>query len=316
MQYEIFGSNPAMSSAEGDSTFSHFARLPPEVRCQIWLYFCPELEMPSRLYRLSLNDFYSSTDQTVFPLCLNPNIADFTRGMRTVLSVHRHSRDFASMFVPHSVPIQPTSISFKKTGGMLRVNGRTDIISLPRNVWSPEYLGRKHPASEYLELVENIAITPGYGPEISEDAVHLSDRLREWTRLKRLYICAEPKDYRALNLRWTAAELCNTQVIQLETLNSKAIYCWPAQTEQELERLPHSAGALAPTYHSQGWRLLPMVSFVGVRQMARYDLIHDYADLSDEEFKKKVEPNYERQLGFSQLMTGVGFLPLSSRSRY
>ncbi|KAG6156885.1 hypothetical protein E4U11_005453 [Claviceps purpurea] len=139
-------------SQNGDTapgTFPQFMQLPPELRRQIWHFYCSDLSVKARVLpflgipSLSLMDYnntYSLTD--------NGTLAEQTKNLRAVLSTHRESRSTALRKYPDELNLLTAS-----GAGVVRFRKETDVILLSEVVTGEDYS-----ISGFGIEIENLAV--------------------------------------------------------------------------------------------------------------------------------------------------------------
>ncbi|MBE3043722.1 hypothetical protein IMZ48_14350 [Candidatus Bathyarchaeota archaeon] len=96
--------------------FHPFARLPYEIRAQIWRAHCPALATQPLILQF---EFLS---HGLSALC-GPSLAHQTRSLRAVLAAHHESRALA-------LEILPDTLTFQAGGGVVRFKRERDIVLL------------------------------------------------------------------------------------------------------------------------------------------------------------------------------------------
>lgn len=272
--------------------FSHFSLLPPEIKCLIWHEFCPELKLASRLFQLFINDIGDIDDwrgrQHPFPLEPMPSLSHTTRNMRAVLAIDQNSRNFATTFLPDTLPIKSEFCQNKR--GIIRLNCKTDVVELPRGVFRQQNLERKYLPKAYLERVVNIAFRVGASASVSEEAVAgFEGRLGQFRKLKRVYYVLNSEFFTTRRMRWAASTECNAQLLTSGQDEWPIIHCWPGCNQVTPAKLTGRARRLRPVSRKQEWELLPLVAFSDRFGWDQYGWILDMAELSDEQCEKAAE---------------------------
>ncbi|KAG6184408.1 hypothetical protein E4U27_000983 [Claviceps purpurea] len=153
------------TSRNGDTApgaFPQFMQLPPELRHQVWHFYCPDLSVKARV--LPFKAFPSSTTmegQTDYspPAEDYQALAEQTKSLRAVLSTHRESRSIAVRKYPDELVMGSAS-----GAGVVRFQKETDVILVK-------------------ELLTNVNYSvPGFGKQIENLAVDIV-----WDDQHRLY---------------------------------------------------------------------------------------------------------------------------------
>ncbi|KAG6040830.1 hypothetical protein E4U39_006861 [Claviceps sp. Clav50 group G5] len=137
---------------DGDTapdTFPQFMRFPPELRLQVWHFYCPDLgakarilpffEFPSRKV-VYYNNNYSLPDEGA--------LARQTKNLRAMLSTHRESRSIAVRKYPDELLIETAS-----GAGIVRFRKETDVIYLSEVV-----MGEDYSILDFGSEIENLAV--------------------------------------------------------------------------------------------------------------------------------------------------------------
>ncbi len=141
--------------------FPQFARLPFELRQHIWEQFCPELSCKTVLeFRLARN----TRPGVPWSVGESASLSHQTLAARTLLSVHRESRDLALKSLPDTLALAEGSAT-------VRFNSERDVVLLSGD------------SSIDLRVQEPITI-PGFCENIRH--VALDEMLYDLFRLRRV----------------------------------------------------------------------------------------------------------------------------------
>ncbi|KAG6056024.1 hypothetical protein E4U17_002559 [Claviceps sp. LM77 group G4] len=118
--------------------FPQFMRFPPELRLQIWHFYCPDLVAKARV--LPFMEFPSSSTVDTQTDCSESFLPDYealaeqTKDLRVVLSTHRESRSIAVRKYPDELVMDSAS-----GAGIVRFRKETDVIFLSEVVMGEDY---------------------------------------------------------------------------------------------------------------------------------------------------------------------------------
>ncbi|KAI1249695.1 hypothetical protein MGN70_009308 [Eutypa lata] len=204
------------------SSFPQFCRLPIELRQRVWEFFDPDLRAPARVFDVQL----------VSGLWPSGTLDQQTAPARTLLEVHRESRQMGLKFYPDTLPMQ-------KTLGYLRYNKDRDIIFLG---WMSESMDWNSAHWESiagdLKDVKNLAF------EVKPD-IHLLEVFGDlpfhiFPSLQKVYPCWDACELHTRNLKWCVSDSVHVFHVQTEELQPglgediEFLYCWP-NLEKHLE---------------------------------------------------------------------------------
>ncbi|RYP81746.1 hypothetical protein DL770_005803 [Monosporascus sp. CRB-9-2] len=260
-------------------SFPQFRRLPIELRQQVWELFDPDLRAPVRIFKVQ------SVGTTLWPCA---SLFQQTEPARTILEVHRESRQLALKFYPDKLPIMNRI-------GSLRYRKASDIIALS---WTAACLewgsGRWGAILDDLKDVERLAF------EIRPDSIGLHQfqqlPFHHFKSLKTVYTCWDAEELQSRNLKWCVSDSIQTFYLITEEEDIgvdedyEMIYCWP-----DLEKNPEYAekevpeglrlGRFADKGEGPGIEICPMVVFSFFDGVQRYHRLRERA-LTDESAKR------------------------------
>lgn len=217
-----------ISSAKTTSSFPQFIRLPLELRYRVWELFCPDLTAKARVYWLQ----YSTPSPyqppirppKSHPVYDGPLLDAQTRPARTMMAVHRESRQLALKALPDVLRFQP------KGKAWLRFNARRDIIYLSN--------------AEDFFAYEEIPRIPGFTDQIRHLAVEVRvlaelgnlHTILLWAtfpNLEAIYFATEPVNHSPEYLRWCTFKSSNQYLVEINADQDPwleepdMLYCWP-----------------------------------------------------------------------------------------
>ncbi|RYP64109.1 hypothetical protein DL771_008928 [Monosporascus sp. 5C6A] len=244
-------------------SFPQFCRLPIELRHRVWELFDPDLKAPVRIFEVE------NVGAQLWP---SATLIQQSQPARTILEVHRESRQLALKFYPDKLPIM-------KRNGWLRYHKARDIISLNCWAvgcldWAPETWGA---TAGNLEDVEHLALK--IGPQQQDQFQLLPFHL--FKNLKTAYACWEADELRSRNLKWCVSDAVRTFYVKTEEEDIgvgedyEMIYCWP-----DLENHPDYVekevpqglrlGRFAIKGEGPGIEFCPMVVFSSIHDIQLY----------------------------------------------
>ncbi|KAG5941427.1 hypothetical protein E4U60_007893 [Claviceps pazoutovae] len=276
------GSSSEYGFRDGDTApgaFSQFVQLPPELRHQIWHFYCPDLSVKARVL-----PFMKWPGSTIPDRRNNSSVsdhsalADQTRNLRVMLSTHRESRSIAVRKYPNELTMNAASGT-----SIVRFRKETDVIFL-------------------IELLTDVAYSvPDFGNEIENLAVGLVEDkfsaeryfdnetiLKVLPAIKGLF-----PNLRRLFSHWPAMtqptdmeEWCVTECVHsymVKTYRGRepdldehtdTLFCWP-----DLDAHPDFVRSLVPKMCSleemeeTGVEFWPIVEFESETSMQMYDMM-------------------------------------------
>ncbi|RYO89991.1 hypothetical protein DL762_002940 [Monosporascus cannonballus] len=252
-------------------SFPQFCRLPIELRQRVWEIFDPDLRAPVRIFDVHLLGIQLRPSATLFQQ---------TEPARTILEIHRESRQLALKFYPDKLPIM-------NRNGSLRYRKAKDIIALS---WMANYLewGSVNwgAIADDLKDVERLAF--GINPELHElDGFQLLP-FHHFKSLKTVYTCWDAEELQSRNLKWCVSDSVRTFYLKTEEEDVdvgedyEMIYCWP-----DLENYPEypekevpeglRLGRFANKGEGPGIEICPMVVFSSICGVQRYHRLRERA---------------------------------------
>ncbi|RYP14115.1 hypothetical protein DL767_010423 [Monosporascus sp. MG133] len=251
--------------------FPQFCRLPIELRQRVWELFDPDLRAPVRIFVVQ------SLGSKLWP---SATLFQQTEPARTILEVHRESRQLALKFYPDKLPIMNRHSS-------LRYHKARDIIALS---FIPQVLewgsGSWGAIADDLKDVERLAF------EIDPDSIGLHRfqllPFHHFKSLKTVYTCWDGEQLQSRNLRWCVSDSVRTFHLKTEEEDIdlgedyEMIYCWP-DLENHLEyaekEVPEGLrlGRFADKGEGSGIEICPMVVFQSFYGIQRYHDLRERA---------------------------------------
>ncbi|KAK7757384.1 hypothetical protein SLS62_000396 [Diatrype stigma] len=258
------GQMSAWSHKNHHTFFPQFCRLPIELRQRVWEFFDLDLRAPARVF-----------DVHVVGDCLWPSgtLEQQTEPARTLLEVHRESRQMGLKFYPDTLPILNRK-------GFMRYHKDRDIIFLGWMTDSMDWeSSRWENIAGDLKHVKNLAF------EVKPD-IHLIDifgdlPFHHFASLQKVYPCWDAFDLHARNLKWCVSDMVHVFHVETEEQepglgeDMEAVYCWPnlekhpEYAEKEIPkdiRLSRSTNGAG----EKGVELWPMVLFSSYDGARRY----------------------------------------------
>lgn len=146
----------------GAPAFPQFLDLPLELRLHIWKLFCPELHgrprrtsavrgNRPRVFPVELVTDPSQTDGTPYIIRPTPSLKQQTATARTLLAVHRESRNEAERSFPDWFAVNQGS-------GIVRFNAKDDVVFLDGR-FEAEWMERSwnHHTEDFSDEIVNLA---------------------------------------------------------------------------------------------------------------------------------------------------------------
>ncbi|RYP11193.1 hypothetical protein DL765_007846 [Monosporascus sp. GIB2] len=251
-------------------SFPQFCRLPIELRQRVWEFFDPDLRAPVRIFDVHYLGIRLWPSATLFQQ---------TKPARTILEVHRESRQLALKFYPDKLPIM-------NRHGSLRYCKAKDIIALS---WIADCLewgsGSWEAIADDLKDVERLAF--GISPELLPLDLFQLPPFHHYKSLKTLYTCWNAEELQSRNLKWCVSDSARTFYLKTEEEDvdvgedDEMIYCWldlenhPEYPETEIPeglRLGRFAKG-----EGVGFGICPMVVFSSIYGVQRYHRLRERA---------------------------------------
>lgn len=248
-------------------SFPQFCRLPIELRQRVWEFFDPDLRAPARVF-----------DVHVVNDCLWPSgtLEQQTEPARTLLEVHRESRQMGLKFYPDTLPILNRM-------GFMRYHKDRDIIFLGWMTASMDWeSSRWQNISGDLKHVKNLAF------EVKPD-IHLIEifgdlPFHHFSSLQKVYPCWDAYDLPTRKVKWCASDMVHVFHVETEEQEPglgedfEAVYCWPnlenhlEYAEKEIPKDIRLSRTTAKT-GEPGIELWPMVLFSSYDGARRYRVL-------------------------------------------
>ncbi|KAG6027031.1 hypothetical protein E4U40_001796 [Claviceps sp. LM458 group G5] len=267
---------------DGDTApgaFPQFVQLPPELRHQIWHFYCPDLSVKARVLPFekwpdstilkTRRDYCSASDHGA--------LADQTRNLRAMLSTHRESRSIAVRKYPNELAMDTASGT-----SIVRFRKETDVIFLMELSTDVNYS-----VPDFGNEIENLAV--GLVENFSSEQYFDNERILEvlpeilvlFPNLRRLFshwpAMTQPTDME----EWCVTECVHSYMVKTYHRwepdldeHSDTLFCWP-----DLDAHPDLVRSLVPKMCSleemekTGVEFWPIVEFESETSMQMYDMM-------------------------------------------
>ncbi|KAG5958183.1 hypothetical protein E4U58_005464 [Claviceps cyperi] len=281
---EAEGSGTESSSRNGvrngdraTRAFPQFVQLPPELRHQIWHFYCSDLSAKARV--LPFLEFPTTTVdwQNDYPLPDYQALAEQTKTLRAVLSTHRESRSIAVRKYPDELVMDSTS-----GAAIVRFRKETDVVFLMELLTDVDYS-----MPEFGNEIQNLAV--GVVENFSEERDFYDGSILEvlpalkglFPNLRRLF-----SHWPSLTQPTEMEEWCVTEHVHLYMVKTyygrvsgmdelpSTLFCWP-----DLDAHLDFARSLVPQICSleemeeAGVELWPIVEFESEMSMQLFDMM-------------------------------------------
>ncbi|KAG6227632.1 hypothetical protein E4U26_001584 [Claviceps purpurea] len=216
------------------SAFPRFMQLPPELRHQIWHFYCPDLSVKARVLAFTFQESEppsdGSDDYDPDFLTTSFTLASQTKSLRAMLSTHHESRSIAVRIYPDELALDMGSrraiFRFRKESDVVLMNLLLDMYIPP----------------DFATQVQNLAIGRVWnyyddegGFFFNEDMVDVVPLLQGiFPNIKRLYNLWDVKaDPTASVGHWCVTEYAHKYMFEIyegETSigeHMRFLYCWP-----------------------------------------------------------------------------------------
>ncbi|KAG6314362.1 hypothetical protein E4U22_005529 [Claviceps purpurea] len=223
--------------------FPQFVRLPPELRHQIWCFYCPDLSAKSRVLTFKLGprstmlgrpDQYSVTNHST--------LAYQTKTLRAMLATHRESRSIAVRKYPDELVMDvvgklPDELTMDVGSGkaIVRFRKKTDVISLMDFETDRAYF-----LPDFSNQIENLAVKP-MRDVTTQDFVWNNDAVVEavpaikamFPNLKRLLSHCPAVFGPRIIMEWCVTDQVHASVMEMDQPrnrlgeDTKTLFCWP-----------------------------------------------------------------------------------------
>ncbi|KAG5949443.1 hypothetical protein E4U53_005883 [Claviceps sorghi] len=209
-------------------SFPQFVQLPPELRHQIWHFYCPDLSAKTRVLQFILSPSSAAMNRPLhYSAKDHISLADQTQTLRAVLSTHRESRRIALLRYPDELRFDAGS-----GDAIVRFRKDTDVINLDDVELGVEYF-----LPDFATEIQNLACDPmgTFGLETMDD---MSDEMMSVIRdlfpnMRKLY-SVTPWDLQRPGALWW----CTTDRVHkymMETYEKSPglgedmqwLFCWP-----------------------------------------------------------------------------------------
>ncbi|KAG5975706.1 hypothetical protein E4U56_003371 [Claviceps arundinis] len=282
------GENQDGDTAPG--AFPQFVQLPPELRHQIWQFYCPDLSVKARVLPVLGWPYPIRPGMNDYSL-----LADHTKKLRKMLSTHRESRRIAMLKYPDELVMDAAPGT-----SIVRFRKETDVIFLKELVTNVKYF-----LPDFGKKIENLAVEIVVNGR--EQYVGKNLLLKALPALKRLF----PNLRRLFSYGPTSSSLpsrgdwCTFEYVHWYTAEAKryyerpgpveytnTLYCWP-----DLDTYPDLVRSLAPkicslqTMDTAGVEFWPLVRFRTNISMEAYDMMRRKCWPSSEKVDDSSEAN-------------------------
>ncbi|KAK4107179.1 hypothetical protein N656DRAFT_785549 [Canariomyces notabilis] len=218
--------------------FPQFKRLPFELRERIWQFFCPDLTAKARAFHFHCvppsahelaHGYRPPKDAPMVPIWNHAFLEQQTRPARTMLALHRETRELALRSFPDALSFRRNSI--------LRFNAKTDVIFLDSiGSGSIRVRSRLYPEDGLFDLgftrpIQHLAVDPYIFPSVQ--FYKLQAMFRAFRNVKNVYYVLNASDHRPEKLAWCASDMVSHyNLVTFEEEpglgeNSSCFYCWP-----------------------------------------------------------------------------------------
>jgi hypothetical protein len=218
--------------------FPQFKRLPFELRARIWQFFCPDLTAKARVFHFHCvppsahelaHGYRPPEDAPMVPIWNHAFLEQQTKPARTMLALHRETRELALRSFPDALSFRRNSI--------LRFNAKTDVIFLDSiESGSIRVRSRLYPEDGLFDRgftrpIQHLAVD-GYIFGCVEFR-KLQAVFKSFRNVKNIYYVIDPSDHRPETLTWCASDMVNHyNLVTFEEEpglgeNSSCFYCWP-----------------------------------------------------------------------------------------
>ncbi|KAG5975684.1 hypothetical protein E4U56_003349 [Claviceps arundinis] len=257
--------------------FPQFMQLPPELRHQIWHFYCPDLRAKARVLPFLEFPIITVDWQNNYSLPDYQALAEQTKSLRAVLSTHRESRSIAVRKYPDELVMDSAS-----GAAIVRFRKETDVIFLMELLTDVDYS-----VPEFGNEIQNLAV--GVVEDFSEERYFYDGSiLKVLPALKGLF-----PNLRRLFSHWPSLtqptemeEWCVTEHVHLYMVKTyyerasgvdelpSTLFCWP-----DLDAHLDFARSLVPQMCSlekmeeAGVEFWPIVEFESEMTMQMYDMM-------------------------------------------
>jgi hypothetical protein len=203
--------------------FPQFKRLPFELRCSIWEFFCPDLAAKPRVLWFNLSQHHRR-DGSKFPVPVEgPFLDQQTRPARAMSAVHRESRQLIQKVLPDTLSFGSKAV--------VRFNAERDIVHL-----------RSRYSSTVMDI-DAMPQLPGFAEHIRHLAVDPMNLFimgrrtpgpaKAFENLQAVYYVADPSEHKRRHLGWCFSDLAKRYVVDTFEEqpglgeDGRHVYCWP-----------------------------------------------------------------------------------------
>ncbi|KAL2167490.1 hypothetical protein VTG60DRAFT_1184 [Thermothelomyces hinnuleus] len=278
-QSSIGDDNVGLDTWTDDFFFPQFRSLPFELRHRIWQLFCPDIAVKSRVYWFEAHTRYRRDGFEKVVAVEGPFLEQQTRPVRSLLAIHRETRELA-------LKALPDTLSFGRRG-IIRFNSANDVVflgSLEVVMLDFEVMPRLRGFSEHIR---HLAVDPAV---LSDLGSRPSVLFEAFKNLRTVYYLASPGEHDPRHLRWcTSDKVKRYSVTTFEEEpglgeDGQHLYCWPdienhvnfAEAEVPLDGLANDLLMRDDPLHIKGMEfngtpIWPMVQFLWDSDRRRFD---------------------------------------------
>ncbi|KAG5958185.1 hypothetical protein E4U58_005466 [Claviceps cyperi] len=223
--------------------FPQFVRLPPELRHQIWCFYCPDLSAKPRVLTFKLeprSTVLGRPDQ--YRVTNHSTLAYQTKNLRAMLATHRESRSIAVGKYPDELAMDvvgrlPDEFTMDAGSGkaIVRFRKETDVISLMDFETDRDYF-----LPDFSNKIENLAVKP-MREVTTQDFVWNNDAVVEaipaikamFPNLKRLLSHCPAVFGPRIIMEWCTTDQVHACMVEMDRPrnrlgeDTKTLFCWP-----------------------------------------------------------------------------------------
>ncbi|KAH7363212.1 hypothetical protein B0T11DRAFT_282264 [Plectosphaerella cucumerina] len=232
--YEISGQG--FFQGRDRRNFPQFMKLPVELRLRIWETYCPDLNSSRRVLEINISCSAESA-RSWFPT-EGMTLSTMTKPSRTVLAVHKESRELALTWFPDTLPICDPA-------GELRFNRTRDIVLIkpaypftfsqrnPLSIegWRADFCAKiiniAVPADPIYDSNANEALDPddnhNTAPRVPRFGFHLR-LLQSFSNVQNVYGVINMDDLSRKHFTWLETDHCHWTKVRGN--DATTYYCW------------------------------------------------------------------------------------------
>ncbi|KAG5975680.1 hypothetical protein E4U56_003345 [Claviceps arundinis] len=249
---------------KASAAFPQFMRFPPELRNQIWHFYCPDLSVKARVLPFLGNPTSKVVDyNTVRAITDNEILAEQTERLRAVLSTHRESRSIAVRKYPDELLMETAA-----GASIIRFRKETDVIFL-----SVVRTGEDYSISEFGIEIENLAVDflTDYSGERYHGRFYGDRQLLQvvteikslFPNLKRLFSSRLPMAPKHKDMdEWCVTEHVHSYMVESHQRHQTTTFYWPdLDSHADFARSSVPKLCSLEEMHEAGVEFWPMVEF-------------------------------------------------------